>query len=83
MKTIEEWIEICKITHPELGKKWEECFEAENRNDTAPNIYEALNFSFIWADTKYGHTYWGDIYVCMVSNPDKYSIPKRKLFNQV
>jgi hypothetical protein len=81
MKTIKEWIEICKKVQPEIGQQWEANWNTSNANRIS--ICLALKASFLWHNTPEGRYYWETIYNDMDKNPDKYTTQKRKLFNQV
>jgi hypothetical protein len=82
MKTIREWIEICKIAQPEIGQQWEKHLDCSN-SKAYIHMQDAMCASFTWYETTEGADYWNDIYEDMSENTDKYSIPKRKLFNKV
>jgi hypothetical protein len=90
MKTLKEWIEICKKTHPLIGERWE-----NNVMKQAPfgidNDYSSMSdalfscqpdeYGFVWRYSTEGHEYWDDIYNDMIRNSQKYLPAKKKLFN--
>jgi hypothetical protein len=80
MKTIREWIEICKKAQPEIANEWETNWNTSNA--IRGSIALALKSSFAWYSSSRGRSYWETIHNDMHRNPDKYSIPKRKLFNK-
>jgi hypothetical protein len=90
MKTIYEWIEICKKAQPEIGQEWEDNVLAQRivissekyltMSDAIIQPEEEGNFH--WFSSPQGHGYWNNIRLDMRSNPNKYIIPKRKLFNK-
>jgi hypothetical protein len=90
MKTIYEWIEICKKAQPKIGQQWEDNVIAQRLvasnmkySSMADAVFEEPDCgNFLWAESPQGQAYWGDIREDMRKNPDKYII-KRKLFNKV
>jgi hypothetical protein len=90
MKTLKEWIEICKKTHPLIGERWEnnvmkEAPFGDNQEfhsmDSALFLCDIGNYGFIWSSSPEGHEYWKMIYNDMEDFPEKYLPSKRKLFN--
>jgi hypothetical protein len=85
MKTVREWIDICKQTHPLIGGEWEEnvkaLYEKERFDTECCSMYDALNCSFTWAESTQGHIYWARIMEDMENYPSKYLTPKKKMFN--
>jgi len=91
MKTIYEWIEICKKAQPEIGQQWEDnvlaqriCVSPVRYNCMANAIVNDENYgNFTWMLSPQGQSYWNDIKKDMRYNPNKYTSSKRKLFNKV
>jgi hypothetical protein len=91
MKTIYEWIEICKKAQPEIGQQWEDNVLAQ-RICVSPVRYSSMSSAitndkdegnFTWMRSPQGQLYWDEIKCDMRTNPNKYTSPKRKLFNKV
>jgi hypothetical protein len=74
MKTVREWIDICKQTHPLIGVEWEKLTPDSYFSSYESSMAIALCGSFLH------NGYWSDIYDDMIKNPDKY-LKKRKMFN--
>jgi hypothetical protein len=75
-KTRREWVDICKITQPEIGQAWEN--ELNNQNgiwdSVSPNMADSLEKScgFWWDDSIKGLDYWTKIHKDMIDNPSNY-----------
>jgi hypothetical protein len=91
MKTIYEWIEICKKAQPEIGQQWEDNMIHQRKSINA-NQFEKMYLAFSkndehgnfnWIDSPQGEDFWIGIHDDMVVNPDKYNKIKRKLFNTI
>jgi accessory colonization factor AcfC len=91
MKTIYEWIEICKKVQPEIGQAWEDNMLYQrkvNNLEEYPKMITALSKNakggnFDWITSPQGEDFWIKIYDDIIENPDKYNKIKRKLFNTI
>lgn len=78
MKTRREWVELCKITHPEIGKNWEKVLKLSgdsNWNLTYASMAICLDSAvggLYWDVSGKGLQYWIKIYKDMLNNPSKY-----------
>ncbi len=77
MKTRREWVELCKITQPEVGKRWEEELmrvSGVEWDAEYSSISDCLGHEggFFWGDSIKGFDYWDEIHDDMIVNPSKY-----------